>query len=60
MPPRHHLSRRGFSLLELQVAFVVLAIALAGLYPLVVIHSKQQRKLEQRLDPQTTYYLVPS
>jgi hypothetical protein len=60
MLPRHRLCRLGYSLLELQVAFVVLAIALAGLYPLVVIHLKQQRTLEQRLDPQTTYYLVPS
>ncbi len=52
--------REGFSFLELQVAFVVLAVALAGLFPLVVMHSKQQTRLEQRLDPQTTYFLVPS
>jgi hypothetical protein len=33
---------------------------LAGLGPLVVMQSKQLRKLESRFDDQTTYYLVPS
>jgi hypothetical protein len=52
--------RRGYSFLELQVAFVLLGIALAGLTPLVVMQSRQLRMLEARFDPQTTYYLVPS
>jgi type II secretory pathway pseudopilin PulG len=52
--------REGFSFMELQVAFLLLAIALAGLGPLVVMQSRQLRKLESRLDAQTTYYLVPS
>ena len=53
-------ARPGFSFLELQVAFVLFGIALAGLCPLVVMQSKQLRQLENRLDDQTTYYLVPS
>jgi len=53
-------ARPGFSLLELQVAFVLFGIALAGLGPLVVIQSKQLQQLENRLDDETTYYLVPS
>lgn len=52
--------RSGFSLLELQVAFVVFGIALAGLGPLVVMQSRQLQKLESRLNHQTTYYLLPS
>jgi type II secretory pathway pseudopilin PulG len=53
-------ARAGFSFLELQVAFVLLGIALAGLGPLVVMQSKQLRMLESRFDHQTAYYLVPS
>lgn len=52
--------RRGFSFLELQVAFLLLGIALAGLGPLVVMQSKQLRALEERFNDQDTYYLVPS
>src|SRR3989304_5671051 len=52
--------RRGFSLLELQVAFVLFGIALAGLGPLVVMQSRQLQRLEARFNDQTTYYLVPS
>src|SRR3972149_1390366 len=37
--------RRGFSLLELQVAFVLFGIALAGLGPLVVMQSRQLQRL---------------
>jgi hypothetical protein len=56
-------SRRGrpaFSLLELQVAFVVFGIALTGLCPLVVMQTRHVKNLEARLNPQTVYYLVPS
>ena len=52
--------RTAYSLLELQVAFVVFGIALAGLGPLVVMHLKQLRKIEERTSDQTTYHLVPS
>jgi type II secretory pathway pseudopilin PulG len=52
--------RIGFSLLELQVAFVLFGIALAGLGPLVVMQSRQLQVLEGRFDDQTTYYLAPS
>jgi type II secretory pathway pseudopilin PulG len=52
--------RTGFSLLELEVAFVLLGIALAGLGPLVVMQSRQLKRLESRFRDQTTYYLAPS
>jgi hypothetical protein len=52
--------RAGYSFLELQVAFVLLGIALAGLGPLVVMQSRQLKMLEARFDHQTTYYLAPS
>jgi type II secretory pathway pseudopilin PulG len=41
--------RRGYSLLEVQVAFAVLGIGLAGLCPLVVMELRQVRQLELRL-----------
>jgi hypothetical protein len=52
--------RRGSTLLELQVAFIVFGIALTGIGPLVVMHSRQLKKLESRFQPQTTYYVVPA
>ncbi len=58
--PAARVARRGYSLLEVQVAFVVLGIGLAGLCPLVVIQSKQVRKLEARYKAATTYYLTPT
>jgi hypothetical protein len=60
----HHspltLARAGFSFLELQVAFVVFGIALAGLGPLVVMQLRQCEQLEDRFNTKTTYYLNPS
>ena len=53
-------ARRAFTLLELQVAFIVFGFALAGLYPLVIMQSKQLTKIESRFNPATTYYLTPS
>jgi type II secretory pathway pseudopilin PulG len=41
--------RRGYTLLEVQVAFALLGIGLAGLCPLVVMQLRQVRKLELRL-----------
>lgn len=43
--------RRGFSFLELQVALILLGIALMGLVPLVVMQSKQLKALEYRWNP---------
>jgi prepilin-type N-terminal cleavage/methylation domain-containing protein len=40
--------RRGFTLLELVVALVVLGIALTGLFPLMVVHSRALESLELR------------
>ena len=42
-------SRGGYSLLEVQVAFAILGIGLAGLCPLVVMQLRQVRQLELRL-----------
>jgi type II secretory pathway pseudopilin PulG len=41
-------SRRGYSLIEVQVAFAILGIGLAGLCPLVVMRLRQVRQLELR------------
>lgn len=41
-------SRRGFTLLELTVALVVLGIAIAGLFPLMVVYSRALESLELR------------
>ena len=41
--------RRGFSMLEFQIALILLGIALAGLFPLVAIYSKGVTKLENRM-----------
>ncbi len=52
--------RRGISLLEIEVAFVVFGIALTGVAPLVVMFSKQLAKFDSSFNDTTTYYLVPS
>jgi type II secretory pathway pseudopilin PulG len=46
---RTHSRSGGYSLLEVQIAFAVLGIALAGMTPLVVTQLKQVRQLELRL-----------
>ena len=53
-------NRRGFSLVELEVAFVVFAIAMSGLCPLVVMQSKHLGRIESRFSPNTVYYVKPS
>jgi len=52
--------QRGFSLLELQIGFVVLGIGLVGLGPLVITQVKQLRALDSQLSEKSTYYFVPS
>jgi type II secretory pathway pseudopilin PulG len=44
--------RRGYALLEVQVAFALLGIGLAGICPLVVMQLRQVRQLELRLEGQ--------
>src|SRR5262249_29977885 len=39
--------RAGFSLLEVQVAFVLLGVGLAGVCPLVVMQARMARKIRQ-------------
>ncbi len=58
--PPQEVCRQGFSFLDVQVALVVFAVALMGLYPLVVMQSKQAKKIDGWVSPKTTYYLVPS
>ncbi len=43
-------------MLEVQIAFVVLGISLAGLCPFVVMQLRQLRKLESRLTASTYVY----
>lgn len=49
-------SRRGQSLLEVQVAFALLGIGLAGLCQFVVVHLRQVRAMENRLQGQVQHY----
>ena len=53
-------NRKGFSLVELQIAFLVFAIAVSGLGPLIVMQSRHLKKIESRFTADTTYYLAPS
>ncbi len=48
--------RRGQSLLEVQVAFALLGIGLAGLCQLVVVQLRQVRVMENRLQGQVVQY----
>jgi type II secretory pathway pseudopilin PulG len=50
---------KAFSLLELQVSFVLFGIAIGGLGPLVIMQSRQLKSIENRLNHQTTHYLSP-
>jgi Tfp pilus assembly protein PilV len=45
-------TRRGGSLVQVQIAFAILGIGLAGLCPLVVMRLRQIHQLEQRLQGQ--------
>jgi type II secretory pathway pseudopilin PulG len=49
---RRESGRRGYTLLEIQIAFAVLGIGLAGLCPFVVMQLRQVRQLELRLQGQ--------
>jgi hypothetical protein len=61
---RHRYSRScqrdAFSYLEMQVALVLFAFALASLAPLVIVQSRQARHLQEMLATDTTHYFVPS
>ncbi len=48
----NRLARRGYTMLEIQVAIVILGIGLAGLCPFVVMQLRQVRMLEKRLQGQ--------
>ncbi len=50
--------RRGFSLLEIQAAFVVLGFSMAALVPFAVAQLKLVGALERRLPPNATYVLM--
>jgi hypothetical protein len=47
-------------LVELQISFIVFAIGVAGLGPLVVMQSRHFEKLESRFNANNIYYLSPS
>lgn len=55
--------RRGTSLIETQIAFVVLGIGLAGVCPIVAMHYRQLTNLEGNLhapdNDHATYYASP-
>lgn len=53
-PYLENANRRAFSFVELQVALILLGIALIGLVPLVVIQSRQLKAIEDRWDADWT------
>lgn len=52
--------RRGFSYLEVQTALAILGVALAGLAPIMVVQLRLITKIEKRLKPSDTHYLIPA
>jgi Tfp pilus assembly protein PilV len=50
--------RRGFSILEVQAAFVVLGLGVAALVPFAVAQLRLVTALERRLPPNATYALI--
>jgi prepilin-type N-terminal cleavage/methylation domain-containing protein len=49
-PPRRT-RRRGFTLLEFIVAMLLFAVAMSGMFPLVIMYSRMVQALEQRWNP---------
>jgi prepilin-type N-terminal cleavage/methylation domain-containing protein len=56
----HDKYQRGFSLLELEVALLLLGITLTGVFPLLVVQSRGISAVEKHFRPEVDYYLVPS
>src|SRR5262249_16449083 len=52
-------ARRGVSLLDGERALVAVGGLLSGFVPISALYIRQLRHAQQRLDPQTVYYLVP-
>jgi hypothetical protein len=50
--------RRGFSLLEVQAAFVILGFSVAALFPFAVAQYRLVAALERRMPPGVTFALV--
>lgn len=48
--------RAGYTILEVQVAFVLLGIGLAGICPLVVMQVRMSSKVQKGFNPQTAYF----
>jgi hypothetical protein len=51
-------TRRGFSLLEVQAAFLILGFSVAALFPFAVAQYRLVGALERRLPPGVNYALV--
>lgn len=58
MTPRT--GRKGFTLLELQVALAVLGMAFAGLAGLMIMQSRQLKRIESRLGHDAVLYVRPA
>jgi hypothetical protein len=59
-PWRHAAGRGGSTLLEFEVALVVFGVALTGVLPLVVMHSRVVRGLERQHSAVGQWYLSPA
>ncbi|WP_152054029.1 hypothetical protein [Tautonia marina] len=57
---RPPIARRGSTYLEVQVAFAVLGVALAGLAPIVASQTRLITRIEQTISTDTINYLVPA
>ena len=51
-------TRRGFTLMEVQAAFVVLGFSVAALFPFAVAQFKLVAALERRLPPNVSFAMV--
>ena len=51
-------NRRGFSLLEVQAAFLILGFSVAALFPFAVAQYRLVAALERRLPPNVSFALV--
>ncbi len=49
---------RGFTLLELEVAMVILAMGIVGLGSLVTVTTRQMAEVDKWCEDEPTYYLV--
>ncbi len=58
IPRSPNLRRSGFSLLEVQAAFIVLGLSMSALVPFAISQLKLVAELEKQLPPNATYVMM--